>query len=857
MRKIIFLLLFLLTASIKALAFHIVGGEMELIYIGDYVYRLNLIQYFDRAQSSNPGPDLNAVVYFFRNSDDTQIRTATLTMTDEQAVAYTNPECAIGSLQTSRVVYSAEITLEPEIFNEEEGYYVTWERCCRNTSISNIINPGSQGMTYALDFPPVVKNGQPFVNSSPQLFPPLSDYACVDQLYYTNFAGEDPDEDSISYSLQLPYNSSSQTPVPIPQPKPFVELQYANGTDINNIIPGKPSLSITSDGYLTVSPTNIGLYVFSVLVEEFRNGEKLGELRRDFQMLVVDGCEPPTPPHAEVRLDGETDLYVEGTVIKYSTAEEKCFEYLVVDNAGENVSFQAVGVNFDEEVSDIFKIESSTTINDDGDTLRVEVCISDCPYKQDDLFIIDLIASDNACPLPQRDTVRMTFDVQPPPNNNPFYDSPSSASTLFRSEPEGQVLALDELLVGKDVDDDTLQIYFVADGFDPNEFGMSLIPETDELGEKSVKFQWNTSCQSSPFGDKNTFDLGIVLEDLDTCRFNNGDTLFYNLEVIIPENTLPTLSVPSNQFNRNIKANLIFEARATDDDGDPITLTAMGDGFNLENVGAEFENQSGNGTVASTFAWDLSCENLNIGSSQSYKILFATEDQDTCHESNQDTLEVTVNVIVPANNKPVFEIENNYSLSINEEFTLDVIASDGDNSDLLTLDLLSVNSAPDSEGFSFEGNTGVGIVSSTLTWTPECGVLGKNNEPAIYTVDFLVYDDNCPNIESQAHSVAFEVTELVVDYGVFIPPNAFSPNGDGFNDTFTLTNLPNSSYNLPPDNCADQFQSIIIFDRAGGKVFESRDREFIWSGEGTDSGVYYYQIDYLNNDYKGTLTILR
>lgn len=858
MKKAFLLILTFLTIHIKVMAWHIVGGEMELIHLHDFTYQLNLIQYFDRAQANNPGPDFSATVYFFRNSDNTLIRTATLFQTSDVAVAYTNPECAIGDLQTGRVVYSTEIVLEPEIFNEEAGYYASWERCCRNATISNIVNPSSQGMTYVLEFPPVVKDGKQFINSSPQLFPPLSDYACVNQTYYADFSGTDPDGDSIVYSLSTPLNSSvGGIPLPIPQPKPFPEVFFGGGFSIDNVIPGTPSLGITKDGYLTVNPTNIGLYVFSVLVEEFRDGEKLGELRRDFQMLVVDGCEPPTPPKAEVRLEGETGLYEEGTTINYSTSQEKCFEILVVDNAGEDVNFKAVGVNFDEDVSEIFKIDSSTTINPDGDTLRVQVCISDCPYIQDEPFIIDLIASDNACPLPQRDTVRMTFDVQPPENNDPFYSSHSTALPISMVKNEGQVLAVDELLVGEDADLDSLQFYFVADGYNPENYGMSLLHQTNELGERRVKFQWNTSCKSFSFGDKNTFDLGIVLEDYDTCSFNNGDTLFYQLEVILPDNTLPVISVPSTTYNRQIKSNLPFEVTATDADGDLVTLNALGDGFNLQSLGASFENKAGNGSVSSDFFWDLSCENLNITSSRTYRIFFAAEDVDKCEESNQDTVEVTVNVIVPPNNKPTFEVESNYSLSINEEFELDIVASDGDNADLLTLDLLSVNSAPPSEGFSFEGNTGVGRVSSTLTWTPECGLLGENYEPNNYSVDFLVYDDNCPNIESEVHTIVFEVTELTVDYGGFAPPNAFSPNGDGHNDTFTLTNLEEDYYNLPPDNCADQFQSIIIFDRAGGTIFKSTNREFVWTGDGAESGSYYFHIDYLNTDYKGVLTIVR
>lgn len=856
MKRLFLIFLSILMTQIEALTFHIVGGEMEVVHVDGYRYNFNLIQYFDRAQTTNPGPDFSVTVYIFRNSDHSLVRTETLLLTSEDEVKYTNPDCAIGSLLTTKVLYTAEVFLEPEIFNEAEGYYVTWERCCRNTSITNIVNPGLQGMTYALDFPPVIKNGKQFINSSPQLFPPLSDYACVNQLYYTDFAGIDTDGDSLVYSLQKPLNSSSGVALPIPQPKPFIDLFYANGSDEDNIIPGNPTLRIDDEGFLTVKPTNQGLFVFSVLVEEYRDKVKIGELRRDFQMLVLDGCDPPTPPEAQVRLPGETEFYNEVDVINYTASEEKCFEFLVIDEAGENVTLTAEGVNFDDEVSDIFSLTSGS-INGSTDTLRVEVCISDCPYLRDEPYIIDLIAADNACPLPQRDTVRMTFNVEAPANTDPYYDSPSSVIKQFRTEPEGVELALDELLIGKDDDLDSLRFFFYAEDYDPTDYGMSLDTIVDELGEKRVQFKWNTDCQAYSFGDKNTFELGIVLEDYDTCAFDNGDTLFYDLKVDLPPNTSPVISGPSSTYNRQIRSLLAFDVDVTDDDGDHIELRSSGRGFNMSSVGIAFEDQEGDGEISSLFSWNLSCDNLNIDQTTSYTFYLIVEDQDYCQATNADTMQVTVNVVVPTNNRPEFENDVFYSLVVNQEFALDIVATDGDNSDLLTLDLLSVNSGPPSEGFTFQRSTGNGRVSSTLTWTPECGLLGSGYTPEIYSVDFLVFDDNCPNIESETINIEFEIVELNVDYEEFRPPNAFSPNGDGLNDTFTLTNLDEGLYNLPPDNCADQFQSIVIFDRLGNIVFQSRDREFMWSGTGSESGTYYYEIEYLNTDYKGTITIVR
>ena len=315
------------------------------------------------------------------------------------------------------------------IFNDPDGYAIVWERCCRNWATDNLINPGWNGMTYELHFPPIVdSNNQPFINSSPKLFPPLSDYACINQLFYIDFAGTDDDGDSIVYSMAAPLddhqpNDAGISALPDPTPPPHPIVDFKPGYTVNNMVPGNPPLSISSDGFITVTPSQVGLYVFSVTADEYRNGIKIGQARRDFQMLVVDGCNPPDPPEALVKVPGENEFYNEDDTIFFVASVPKCFDLFVTDDAGTNVTLTAEGVNFGKEGSDLSDIFSFSegSINAAGDTLKVEVCVCDCPYIQNEPYIIDLIAADDACPLPQRDTVRITIIVEPPTNEDPYF----------------------------------------------------------------------------------------------------------------------------------------------------------------------------------------------------------------------------------------------------------------------------------------------------------------------------------------------------------------------------------------------------------------------------------------------------
>ncbi|MFM7430044.1 MAG: gliding motility-associated C-terminal domain-containing protein, partial [Flammeovirgaceae bacterium] len=203
--KKIFLTLFLLVA-LPVMATHIVGGEFELIHISGNTYKLNMILYFDKKNGNQGAKDPSAVVGIFRKSDNLQMATYTLPRISETEVQYAQPACSDGSIETTKIVYSLDIILSQTVYTDPSGYYVSWQRCCRNYSILNVFSPSPPsaittdrtryaGQTFYLEFPPVVKNGEPFIDSTPRLFPPLSDYACPFRPYYVDFGGVDDDGD--------------------------------------------------------------------------------------------------------------------------------------------------------------------------------------------------------------------------------------------------------------------------------------------------------------------------------------------------------------------------------------------------------------------------------------------------------------------------------------------------------------------------------------------------------------------------------------------------------------------------------------------------------------------------------------
>lgn len=817
--------------------------------------------YIDVVQEGNPNgfttPADNAVnIYLFRNGDNKLMTNFILPLVSEEPVFYTNIECARDELETSRAFYSLDVEMEPSLFTNESGYYLQWERCCRNTSIDNIVNPINTGMNYVLEIPPLMKDGKIFKNSSPILFKPLSDYACINQLYYVEFTGEDPDGDSLVYSLTTPLNSSASfPPVPIPQPKPHFGVAFLPGFSEMNMVGGSPPLRISNKGLLTVNPDQTGLFVFAVKVEEFRDGEKIGEARRDFQMLVVDGCEPPDPPVVSIDIPGDPTFDPDVDILTYTASDKaKCFSFLVSNvTVGETISFRAEGVNFDEDFDEIFSLSSQFV---DGSTseLEIEVCIPDCPPIRDEPFILDLIASDNACPLPQLDTLRLSIQVEPPPNNKPSASSTSNSIALPEDSPRHS-----QLITGTDADGENMEMSLYLEGIeDPSVYGFGLTDIISTPGNIQGTFTWDTNCETFDFSEFQNFNVAVIVDDADTCSMP-GDTVFIDATVILPDNTNPQVSLGSALPSQIDLGSIIdVEILATDADGDDISLTFIGGNFDASFYGVEFTPAVGSGSVSSDFVWDLSCNSAVFDDGRQFELLFVADDDDKCKIKNYDTLRHFIQVNYPPNSAPQFdEINDDLSIRVNELREIEIEAFDVDALDEITVEFAPGVRTPNSNSLELQPVTGQGRVTAILRWQPECDLLRFGETSSFQDIVLQVSDNACPDPHEETITLTFEIFDDADRQKDFRPPNVFTPNGDDKNDFFSLSGNFDPNQNLPPDNCDNSFEYIAITNRAGAPVFRSESRDFIWNGGQFPSGIYYYIIKYSNSEFKGYVHLMR
>lgn len=659
-----FLLLGLLCIGLQAQATHIVGGEFQLVHLKDNRYQLSLILYSDDINIQDQAAiDPYATVHIWQKSNNTRVRSVSLPKVSQTQVAYTNPQCAIPQLSTSKVVYSAEITLEQHIFNQEEGYYINYERCCRNGVINNIVRPGEVGQAFYLEFPAVVKDGEAFINSSPSLFPPLSDFARLGYPFYFDFRGTDADGDSLVYSLATPLAGSSSPDqgnvLPPPRPAPYNKVHWASGYSYQEMIPGTPPLRIDSNGFIRVTPSQTGLFVFSVLAEEYRNGEKIGEVRRDFQMLVYDYEGSDFPPVLQAQKPAGGTFYQDELLLTDTDFTDfennRCLTLKVSDkdvdaesenNGWEPLRFRVRPVNFSETGANDYLSVSQGSVNKTNRTFNLELCLPLCPPNQDGPYIFDVIAYDNACALPLSDTLRVTVDVSVGPRNH-LPNTHTSLSSTHTDEINlirdlGQPLTF--MVTGSDPDKDVLSLRAVGDGFSLSEYGMAFTPKQGN-GPLQSQFSWTPDCGNVNLTAKNSFRVFFITEDEDICGDPSADTVAISIGLKPPANASPSIEILDlGSYTQEVglvpDSLLVFTLVGYDPNtGDTLSLRLDSLASATGPIKYSWENaQSAGGEVRSSLSLQPDCSIFEGGLTENtFKFYFSVADN-PCFTQASDTL---------------------------------------------------------------------------------------------------------------------------------------------------------------------------------------------------------------------------
>ena len=272
------------------------------------------------------------------------------------------------------VTYVGTITL-PMACND---WIVSYSSCCRNSTISNISNPGGANMYVEGR----INNLTVSCNNSPDFTTPPVPYICSGVPFSYNHGVVDPEGDSLRYTMITPLNAAG-TP-----------LTYNAGYTVTNPMNMVGALIFDpATGQMTFTPNGPQIVAVAVRVDEYRNGVLIGSVIRDMQIVVINCSNNPPVANAPTAVSGAT---LNGNT--FSTCP------------GRNVSFNisASDLNATDILTAVNTITSNlpgaivTTTGSNPINLSVNWTVPAVPLSA---YNFSVTFQDNACPIRGTQTV--------------------------------------------------------------------------------------------------------------------------------------------------------------------------------------------------------------------------------------------------------------------------------------------------------------------------------------------------------------------------------------------------------------------------------------------------------------------
>lgn len=287
---------------------HIIGGQITYECLGfsqndpgsnSRRYRFTFKIYRDcLAPGSNfdstPG-NFPASVTLFR-SDRTNLPRTFYLATPKVTRVQPDPGNSCVQVPENVCVEEGIYTLEVDLPIEDVSYILTYQRCCRNNTITNVTAPERSGATYTIELSP---EAQKTCNNSPtfRFFPPV--VLCAGANFSFDHSGIDEEGDSLVYSLcgsllgggentLLPNSGTGVAPDP-DLPPPYAPINYISPT-----YSAAQPLGINANfrldpatGQMSGAPLQLGQFVVGVCMSEYRDGKLLSRVLRDFQFNIT------------------------------------------------------------------------------------------------------------------------------------------------------------------------------------------------------------------------------------------------------------------------------------------------------------------------------------------------------------------------------------------------------------------------------------------------------------------------------------------------------------------------------------------------------------------------------------------
>ncbi len=286
-KKALWVLLVLAMPVANLLATHVVGGNITYECLGANQYEITLT--FERDCINGIAFDEVATVKIFDAGTNNLFQE--LELTDPEVVNILDivtANCRVlgEEVCVDQAIYKGVVTLP----FDPSGYILSYRRCCRNFTLLNINDPLDTGATYHTT---ITEEGQTLCNSQAVFNQWPTIYLCQGEELVFDHSATDADGDSLVYRTCLPTLGGSED-IPLSEASyfpPFADVAFAAPYSLTNMMGGVPLEMNAVTGLMTATPNTLGQFLIGVCIDEYRNGVKIAETRRDFEYNVV-ACSP-------------------------------------------------------------------------------------------------------------------------------------------------------------------------------------------------------------------------------------------------------------------------------------------------------------------------------------------------------------------------------------------------------------------------------------------------------------------------------------------------------------------------------------------------------------------------------------
>ena len=320
-------ILALMPADVSAT--HVIGGDIEYRCLGNNLFEIRLTMRRDcflgapNAQFDDP-----ASVAFFNYETGQSL--PWVGVNGQLLIPFNDDDTLNQTFISDCTISGNDVCVQQTTYIDtillpfyEPGYTIVYQRCCRNNTIQNIVNPLGTGMTLVTV---LTGTAQQTCNSSPILpeYPPI--YVCVDDSLDFDFSViEEPDGDSVIYELFTPFEGGS---ILFPRPQPPTNPPYDTVVwnfppySLDNLLGGSPLQIDRFTGKMTGRPNTVGQFLAGVRIFSYRDQELIEVTSIEWQ-FNVRACRDV--PVADFMVN--TDLNCDSLTLEFTDNSENAVEY--------------------------------------------------------------------------------------------------------------------------------------------------------------------------------------------------------------------------------------------------------------------------------------------------------------------------------------------------------------------------------------------------------------------------------------------------------------------------------------------------------------------------------------------------